>query len=184
MGLASELEGDLLDGCGLGELELYVPAEEGGVDVDAGAAEAENIAVDVNLEVGVSVQLFLVWHVASVVARVVSWVELWGRGEDGIGVEGPQSSMEGGGQRVFLWRRGRRRGAVEYIRHGEKKQRRKTERTQAEEMPPHGGRCRQPATQIQRAIYVFRERPLPIVVPRSPARPLSSASVPPDVSRR
>ena len=71
--------------------------------------------------------LFLVGgHVATVGARelLVGMVELWGRREDGIGVEWPQSSMEGGGQSVFLWRRRGGRGAVEYIRHGEKKQKR------------------------------------------------------------
>lgn len=64
--LPSELEDNLLDGGGLCEVEDYVTAEKGGVDVDAGAAEAEDIGVDMDLEVGVFVHLLLVRHVLAV----------------------------------------------------------------------------------------------------------------------
>ena len=125
-GLASELEGNLLDGGGLGEVEDYVTAKEGGVDVDASAAETKDVGVDVDLEVGVPVRLLAVRHVVSVVgpvgARVLALVaELWGRGEDvGLGVEGAEGSMESGGERVLLGWMGRSGRAGEYIRHCEK----------------------------------------------------------------
>ena len=106
-------------------MEDDVTAEKGGVDVDACAAETKDVGGDVDLEVGVLVRLLLVRHVVPVASMGSLRGELWGRRKDLlIGIEGPQSSMEGGGQSVFLWRRRGGRGAVEYIRHGEKKQKR------------------------------------------------------------
>ena len=61
--LASELEGNLLDGGGLCEVKDYITAKEGGMDVDAGPAETEDVGVGMDLEVGVFVQLLLVRHV-------------------------------------------------------------------------------------------------------------------------
>ena len=63
VGLASELEGNLLDGGGLCEVKDYITAKEGGMDVDAGPAETEDVGVGMDLEVGVFVQLLLVRHV-------------------------------------------------------------------------------------------------------------------------
>ncbi|KAI0829857.1 hypothetical protein BC628DRAFT_1073773 [Trametes gibbosa] len=114
-GLASEGERDLLDGGGLGEIEDYVTAEEGGVDVDACASETEDVGGDMDLEVGVLVGL-AVGHV--VVLLLSCREELWrGREGVGIGVKGPQGSMEGGGERVFLWGRRRTGRAMEDIGH-------------------------------------------------------------------
>ena len=62
-----------------------------------------------NLEVGVLVRLLLVRHVVPVASMGSLRGELWGRRKDLlIGVEGPQSSMEGGVESVFLLGRGRR----------------------------------------------------------------------------
>ena len=106
-------------------MEDDVTAEEGGVDVDAGAAETEDIGVDMDLEMGMLAGLVLVvGHVVAVARTVVVEVgELWWRREDGIWVKWPQSSMEGGVESVFLLGRGRRRGTVKYIRHGGEKNR-------------------------------------------------------------
>ena len=112
-------------------MEDDVTAEEGGVDVDACAAEAEDVGVDMDVEERVLCGLCCVRHVLPVASRGRVVGEFWGRREDGIWVKRPQSSMEGGGQSVFLWRRRGSRGAVEYIRHGEKKQ----------EEGPKKGRC-------------------------------------------
>ena len=77
-----------------------------------------------NLEVGVLVRLLLVRHVVPVASMGSLRGELWRRRKDLlIGVEGPQSSMEGGVESVFLLGRGRRRGTVKYIRHGGEKNR-------------------------------------------------------------
>ena len=50
--------------------------------------------------------------------------ELWGRRQDGIWVKRAQGRMEGGGEGVLVWRRRGRVSSCEYIRHGEKKQKR------------------------------------------------------------
>ena len=81
-------------------MEDDVAAEEGGVDVDACAAETKNVRVDVDLEVGVLVgavgHVVAVWPVAGVgVVCLVLGEELWGRGEYLVGVEWAEGGMEG-----------------------------------------------------------------------------------------
>ena len=73
-----------------------------------------------DLEEGVLGVLLFVRHVLTVAggAMVVVGDELWRRREDGIWVEGPQGSMEGGRESVFVLGRRRRARAREYIRHG------------------------------------------------------------------
>ncbi len=120
VGLASELEGDLLDGGGLGELKDHVPAEESGVDVDACAAETKDVVGDMDLEKRVFAGLVLGVHVLPVARRVGGRVEVVGRRKYRIWVEWPQCSMEGGGEGVLLWGRRRSVRTGEYIRHGER----------------------------------------------------------------
>ena len=86
-GLAAELEDDLLDGGGLGEVEDDVPAEEGGVYVDAGALETEDVGGDEDVEGGGELVLFSV-HVWVVRRGMGGGVVGGRRGEGEGGMEG------------------------------------------------------------------------------------------------
>ena len=63
-GLTPELECDLLDRGGLGQVEGNVSAEEGGVDVDTGASEHECVLVHDDLDRRLALFVLLPGHVA------------------------------------------------------------------------------------------------------------------------
>lgn len=107
--LAPKLEGNLLDGGGLGEGEDDMAAEEGGVDVDAGAAEDEGVGGNEDVEVGRISVLLLAVHVVVVLELV-------------DGIDGLEGGVEGGDEgvlvRVGVHVRAGGRGPCEDERHG------------------------------------------------------------------